>query len=46
MEDARWFTRDEVAEAMAARDRARMAWLSAPSKTAVAWHLMADWLGF
>lgn len=47
LEDARWFTRDEVVEAMAARDRGEDGVaFSAPSKTAVAWHLMADWLGF
>lgn len=45
LEDARWFTRDEVIEAMAARDRGEDgAAFSAPSRTAVAWHLLADWL--
>lgn len=45
LEDARWFTREEVVEAMAARDRGEDgAAFSAPSRTAVAWHLLADWL--
>lgn len=46
LEDARWFTRDEVAEAMAARAQGQDgAAFSAPSRTAVAWHLLAAWLG-
>ncbi|WP_443192980.1 NAD(+) diphosphatase [Novosphingobium sp. KACC 22771] len=45
LEDARWFTREEVVEAMAARERGEDgAAFSAPSRTAVAWHLLADWL--
>lgn len=45
LEDARWFTRDQVAEAMAARARGQDGVaFSAPSVTAVAWHLLDDWL--
>jgi len=45
LEDARWFSREEVAEAMAARERgADGVAFSAPGKHAVAWHLMDRWL--
>ena len=45
LEDARWFTREEVEQAMAARDRGEDGVaFSAPSRTAVAWHLLAHWL--
>jgi NAD+ diphosphatase len=45
LEDARWFTREEVAEAMAARARGEdgIAFI-APKQTAVAWHLLDRWL--
>lgn len=46
LEDARWFTREEVAEAMEARGRGEHGVaFGAPPPTAVAWHLLADWLG-
>jgi len=46
LDDARWFTRDEVAEAMAARARGEDGVaFGAPPTYAVAWHLLADWLG-
>lgn len=46
LEDARWFTREEVAEAMAARARGESGRaFNAPAQTAVAWHLLSDWLG-
>ncbi len=45
LEDARWFSRAQVAEAMAARDRGEDGVaFSAPGKHAVAWHLMDRWL--
>ena len=45
LEDARWFTRAQVAEAMAARERGEDGVaFSAPGKHAVAWHLMDRWL--
>ncbi len=45
LEDVRWFSRSEVAEAMAARDRGEDGVaFSAPGKHAVAWHLMDHWL--
>lgn len=45
LEDAHWFTRDEVAQAMEARARGEQgAAFDAPSQTAVAWHLLAHWL--
>jgi NAD+ diphosphatase len=45
LEEARWFTRAEVAEAMAAGDRgeAGQAFI-APQRRAVAWHLVYRWL--
>lgn len=45
LEDARWFSRAQVVEAMAARDRGEDGVaFSAPGKHAVAWHLMDRWL--
>ncbi|NBC35853.1 NAD(+) diphosphatase [Novosphingobium sp. FSY-8] len=45
LEDARWFTRDEVAEAMDARAQGRDGIaFSAPTQVAVAWHLLDIWL--
>jgi NAD+ diphosphatase len=46
LEDARWFTREEVAQAMDARARGEAGVaFDAPSQTAVAWHLLDRWLG-
>lgn len=45
LEDARWFTRAEVVEAMEARKKGEDGVaFGAPPHTAVAWHLLADWL--
>jgi NAD+ diphosphatase len=45
LEDARWFTRAQVAQAMEARERGEDGEaFSAPGKHAVAWHLMDRWL--
>lgn len=45
LEDACWFTRAQVAQAMAARERGEDGEaFSAPGKHAVAWHLMDRWL--
>jgi NAD+ diphosphatase len=45
LEDARWFTREQVAEAMAARARDEDGEaFSAPSPRAIAWHLLDRWL--
>lgn len=45
LDDARWFTRAEVAEAMAARERGEAGRaFEAPPKHAVAWHLLNRWL--
>ena len=45
LEEARWFTRGEVAEAMAAAERGEegQAFI-APPRHAVAWHLLRHWL--
>ena len=45
LEDARWFTRAEVAEAMEARARGEDGKVfNAPMPTAIAWHLLDHWL--
>jgi NAD+ diphosphatase len=45
LEDARWFTRDQIAEAMAARAKGEDGEaFNAPMPTAVAWHLLDLWL--
>jgi NAD+ diphosphatase len=45
LDDARWFTRAEVAEAMAAGKRGAVgAAFEAPPPHAVAWHLLDSWL--
>ncbi len=45
LEDARWFTRDEVAEAMAAEARGEEGEaLIVPPRRAIAWHLLDRWL--
>ena len=45
LEEARWFTRAEVVEAMAARERGEMGEvLGVPPPHAVAWHLLDWWL--
>ena len=45
LEDARWFTRAEVAEAVAATDRGeRGEAFNAPGPRAIAYHLMRWWL--
>jgi len=45
LEDARWFTRAQVAQAMEARAQGQGgAAFDAPEPRAVAWHLLADWL--
>jgi NAD+ diphosphatase len=45
LEDVRWFSRAEVAEAMEARERGEAGVaFDAPGKHAVAWHLMDHWL--
>lgn len=46
LEDARWFTRDEIADAVDAADRAEAgATFTAPGPQAIAHHLMRWWLG-
>ena len=45
LDDARWFTRAQVAQAMAARAQGLGGEaFDAPEPRAVAWHLLADWL--
>jgi NAD+ diphosphatase len=45
LDDARWFTRRQVAEAMAAGDRGEVGEaFGAPPRHAVAWHLVDWWL--
>jgi NAD+ diphosphatase len=45
LEDARWFTRAQVVQAMEARERGEDGLaFSAPGKHAVAWHLMDRWV--
>ncbi len=45
LDDARWFTRAQVAEAMAARERGEIGGaFGAPPRHAVAWHLLDWWL--
>lgn len=45
LEDARWFTRDEVVEAMAAQERGEIGEaFGAPPRYAIAWHLVDWWL--
>lgn len=45
LEDARWFTREQVAQAMAARAQGQGGEaFDAPEPRAVAWHLLAHWL--
>ncbi len=45
LDDARWFTRHQVAEAMAAEERGEIgAAFGAPPRYAVAWHLLDWWL--
>jgi len=45
LEDARWFTRAQVAQAMAARAQGQGGEaFDAPEPRAVAWHLLVDWL--
>ena len=45
LQEARWFSRDEVAEAMAAAERGEEGKaFVAPPRHAVAWHLLGHWL--
>lgn len=45
LDDARWFTRDQVAQAMAAGERQEIGEaFGAPPRYAVAWHLLDWWL--
>lgn len=44
LEEARWFSRVEVAEAMAAGDNGGGGPFDAPPRHAVAWHLLNHWL--